>query len=176
MSEKKRCQICEMHQATMKVKAMRNGEEVELHICNDCARFKGLITDEKATESELATFFKKASMNILGTDPEKETKKFAELECSTCGLTFNDFQKDGLFGCSNCYETFQEELEPLLRRIHGSSKHIGSRPRPLRVIANEPDMAALKRELHTAISQENYERAADFRDLIRDLEREQNND
>ncbi|KAA3656494.1 MAG: hypothetical protein DWQ10_15245 [Calditrichaeota bacterium] len=175
MSEK-RCQICEMHKATMKVKATKNGEEVELHICNDCARFKGLVADKKGSESELADFFKNASVNILGTDPESEAKKFDDLECSNCGLTFNDFQREGLFGCSTCYETFQDELDILLKRIHGSSRHIGSRPRPLRVIANQPDLAALKQELHTAIRQENFERAADFRDLIRDLEREQNNE
>ncbi|MFC2753468.1 MAG: 2Fe-2S iron-sulfur cluster-binding protein, partial [Cardiobacterium sp.] len=26
-------------------------------------------------------------------------------------------------GCSVCYETFHHELQPLLRRIHGSSVH-----------------------------------------------------
>ena len=173
MSEKKRCQICEMQPATHKFNVTKNGEKQELHLCEDCARFKGLIKSDSDEESNLAAFFKKASSNILGEDPD-DNKNAKELECSTCHLTLSQFQKNGVMGCSECYTVFQDELGELLKRIHGSNKHIGSRPRPLRVIANAPDLAALKKELHEAIGQENYERAADYRDLIRDLESEEN--
>lgn len=175
MAEKKRCQICEMHTATLRIKALKNGKEIELQICDDCARFKGLVDKGREGDSELAEFFKNASQNILGADIVHEENQKTDLKCSNCGMTFTKFQQDGLLGCSECYAIFQDELEPLLKRVHGSAKHIGSRPRPLRVIANEPDLDALKKELHLAISQENFERAADFRDLIRDLEQEENN-
>ncbi|KAA3618797.1 MAG: hypothetical protein DWQ05_07510 [Calditrichaeota bacterium] len=174
MAAKKRCQICEMHSATVKVRALKDGEEVELHICADCARFKGLDSDGTEKESDLAAFFKSASTNILGTETRVGDTNNKDLECSNCKMTFTNFQADGLLGCSECYQLFQSDLEPLLQRIHGSNKHSGSCPRPLRIIANEPDLAALKKELHLAISKENFERAADFRDLIRDLEREEN--
>ncbi len=175
MAKKQRCQICEMHSATLRIKALKNGAEVEMHICDDCARFKGLVEKGRESESELAAFFKTASQNILGTEADSDNLQGKNLSCSNCRMPFTKFQQDGLLGCSQCYSVFQYELEPLLKRIHGSAKHIGSRPRPLRIIANQPDIEALKQELHLAISQENFERAADFRDLIRDLEQEENN-
>lgn len=169
--EKERCEICQMHPASIEIKLQDDGKQRLIKICKDCAEFKGYL--KKDDETNLAAFFKKASLNILGPEDSENIKNFDELECSECGLTFNEFQNSGLLGCANCYTVFGEELNTLLRRIHGSSKHVGSRPHPMRVIAKKPDLTALKRELHEAIEHENFERAADYRDLIRDLEREE---
>ncbi len=161
------CQACGINPAAVFINTSDAGEKMQL--CVSCAQKK----QEESTMG-LQEFFEKASMTILG--PEAKQKPAEESEpkaCTQCGLTLQDFEKLGLIGCPTCYKVFEQELSELLKRIHGSFKHIGSRPRPRRVFASTPDIAALRAELHQAIEQENFERAAEFRDLIRDLEREQ---
>ena len=41
-----------------------------------------------------------------------------------CSMTFPQFIKIGRFGCAHCYETFKEQLNPILKRLH--SGNIGS--------------------------------------------------
>lgn len=164
MAEKALCQRCEVAPATVVLEIEINGKKRRWRLCDNCARMQ-----EKLKEiQKVPEFFKKFVETLFGAEVEKET----DLQCPSCKLTLREFEKSGLFGCETCYETFADELEILLRRIHGSNKHIGSRPRPARVIGNTPDLGALKAELRAAIENENYERAAEYRDMIRDLERE----
>ncbi len=93
--------------------------------------------------------------------------------CPACGYTLADFEQTGIFGCDVCYSTFGEDISILLRRIHGSSQHIGSRPKSKRVILPESDLEKLRHDLSQAIQQEQFETAAKLRDMIRDIEREQ---
>jgi protein arginine kinase activator len=93
--------------------------------------------------------------------------------CPACGYTLADFEQTGIFGCDVCYSTFHEDISALLRRIHGSSQHIGSRPKSKRVILPESDLHKLREELASAIQNEQFETAAKLRDMIRDIEREQ---
>ena len=94
------------------------------------------------------------------------------LVCKNCGTYFVDFEKTGLLGCPMCYYAFEIELKPLLRQIHGSDKHIGSRPVKLRKKGNTNELNQLRENLHTAIEAQKYEEAARLRDLIKDIERQ----
>lgn len=37
--------------------------------------------------------------------------------CGNCGYDFNDFLKTGLLGCSDCYQYFKKELEPMINEL-----------------------------------------------------------
>ncbi len=67
---------------------------------------------------------------------------------------------------------FSQQLEPVLRRIHGGTVHAGKIPArqagPLKV---RRELEGLRQELKEAIGKEDYERAAVLRDRIRLLER-----
>jgi len=95
-----------------------------------------------------------------------------ELVCKNCGIRYRDFERTGLFGCPRCYDAFFEALKVLLRRIHGSDKHIGSRPFKLRQRGKSQDLNQLREQLQVAISNQDYEKAAHLRDLIKDIERQ----
>ena len=43
-------------------------------------------------------------------------------------LLYDEFNPVGKFGCGQCYETFNSEIEPLLQRIQGSSEYEGTVP------------------------------------------------
>ena len=60
----------------------------------------------------------------------------------------------------------------LLRRIHGGTQHVGKvylPPNPS-VAQREERLAGLRRETEQAVESEDFERAAEIRDLIRSLE------
>ena len=47
--------------------------------------------------------------------------------CARCGATLQDFRETGRLGCPDCYRTFEAPLRDLLRRLHGSTHHLGER-------------------------------------------------
>lgn len=45
--------------------------------------------------------------------------------CPWCGLTRRELYAQGQMGCAHCYETFEAEVVPALREIHGDVEHLG---------------------------------------------------
>ena len=92
--------------------------------------------------------------------------------CPYCGTTPEDFRRTGRLGCSQCWAHFEEQLRALLRRIHGSTQHVGKLY--LGDASEDEDREArlnqLKRRLQRAVEVEDFETAADLRDQIHDLE------
>jgi protein arginine kinase activator len=71
-------------------------------------------------------------------------------------------------GCENDYEAFQQELIPLLENIHGDTRHAGKIPRRRGI--SQKDLVTLRKRLQQAIQVEDYEAAAQLRDLIKQAE------
>jgi protein arginine kinase activator len=98
------------------------------------------------------------------------------VRCDVCGMSFEDFRKTGKLGCGNCYSVFRENLNPILRRIHGSTEHTGKVPGRVSIcMKTTNELGKLRAELTAAISSEEYEKAAELRDKIKDLESTGNN-
>ncbi|RMD92782.1 MAG: hypothetical protein D6813_05280 [Calditrichaeota bacterium] len=163
------CQICNTRTAEIKIAQVVNNKKIELNLCKKCAEEKGVDNPLSA----LPQLFGNLIMGLLGNEVLKETtKQENEVSCSNCGLTWEEFQNQGLFGCDTCYDTFKEELKVVLRRIHGSNQHIGNRPSRHRITMPEIDLERAQKELQEAIRSENFERAAELRDLIRSTQRQ----
>lgn len=85
----------------------------------------------------------------------------------------------GKFGCENCYESFSEKINYLLKNLHGTSKHIGRKPKYIKenkieVKENkkeENELIELNKKLKKAIKDERYEDAAKIRDEIKNFEK-----
>jgi len=165
------CQICHKNEATVKVTQIINKTKKELSLCKSCAEKKGL-TNPLASFPEL---FGGLLVGILNESQFGIPQQISSnAKCSGCGLAYEDFQKTGLLGCGQCYGSFMEELKILLRRIHGSNKHIGDRPVNKRIYVHQPNLTKLYSELQIAIEHEQFEKAAKLRDMIRDIERQIN--
>ena len=79
-------------------------------------------------------------------------------------------------GCAQCYDTFRKQLLPSIERIHGRASHCGKTPE--REITEEDkkkkQLDELKDKLQKAVDAQEYEQAAKFRDEIKELEGEHN--
>ncbi|MBM3245639.1 MAG: hypothetical protein FJZ15_07625 [Candidatus Omnitrophica bacterium] len=161
------CDICGKNQATVHLTEIVNEEMNELHLCEQCAQAKSQEMEQQFGLSDLL-----AGM----VQPEKAPveKDAVVLKCPNCKMTYADFKKIGRLGCGECYVTFKKYLGPLLKRIHGSSQHIGKSPSKVtRVLKEKIDLQELRLKLQKAIENEAFEEAARIRDQIKDFEKKQ---
>ncbi len=158
------CERCGKEPATVHVRRVARGEEEIFHLCVSCAREQGVEAGAAG-----AAEFNADPVSILFKNLGEV--KGTEGACPGCGLTYSDFRETGRLGCPRCYATFAEELEPLLRRLHGSLRHAGKRPtREGKSYERAAQLRRLNEELERAVGAEDYERAAELRDRIREME------
>ncbi len=160
------CEHCQQHQATVHYTQVINGARTEMNLCAACAQIQG--------------GFALGGVNMLLSGMlDNDAPRAATLaSCDRCGLTYEEFRRTGMLGCAQCYDDFREQLTPVLRRIHGRLQHAGHAPdAPPTEKAGEisEDVArmqhidTLRRDLQSAIDQEEFERAAQLRDALREL-------
>lgn len=161
------CQSCQQSVATVHLTEIVQKSKRETHLCEECARTKGV--------AYAAQFSVKDYLSGLGKEKAVATPKPAAdvfEPCPACGITFNEFRQTGRLGCARDYEHFRRGLEPLLEKIHGARQHTGRVP--LRIgarLERDRQVQRYQQELAAAIAAENYEQAAELRDKIRELER-----
>jgi protein arginine kinase activator len=90
------------------------------------------------------------------------------LRCPTCGFTHADFKKSGRLGCPDCYNSFAEGLEGVLKTMHKGTRHLGKTPIRMRHSRDlEERIGVLQKRLEKAVAQEDFETAAMVRDELK---------
>ena len=97
--------------------------------------------------------------------------------CEFCGSSYPEIAKTGQVGCAHCYELFADQLYPSIRRIHGNTTHCGKnsgraarKAQKPAEMTKEEKIADMKQQLDAAVKEQNFERAAELRDKIREME------
>lgn len=171
------CPECGKRSATIHYKKVVNGQKTEYHLCELCAQEKG----EQMPGFDHGFSFHHLLSGLLNFEPitqmgnpqDDASHSPQVLRCPSCGLTYNQFSKMGRFGCSDCYSTFQQWLDPLMRKVHGNTKHNGKVPeRAKGKIRMRHNLEKLKEQLHRKIHEEAFEEAAQIRDQIRALQKQ----
>ncbi len=177
------CEKCGKNQAVVFYRESVNGKEKSLSLCEHCA-----AEAERSGEIEKLDFSQgfwsdpfKDMNSIFGTlfgVPQYQKKQLGEAKkCPLCGATFQDLVSEGKAGCPECYKTFADELSGTIGRIHGATSHTGSAPGKFRAgRERRREISSLEHELKSAVSDENYERAAEIRDRLRELRGESGKD
>lgn len=162
-----KCDICEVYEATVHLTEVINDKVTKLHICETCAKTKSEEMQTHFGLTDLLSGLMDFEPPIPGGQIEKEIKT----KCPVCNMTYYDFQKIGRLGCGRCYETFSSQMSDLLRKIHGSDRHVGKMPfKGKEVVKEQEDLQRLKSELKKLIQVEEFEKAALLRDRIKGLE------
>src|ERR1039457_445943 len=157
------CCICKEKEATVHLTQIAGDKMQKVDLCEECAKTKG-VNDP--------TGFSLADL-LLGLGASQEIEQSAggvELKCPRCGFTQADFKKAGRLGCPDCYKTFADGLETLLKSMHKGTRHVGKVPESLRHTRDLSDrLMALQKKLNKAIEDENFEQAALLRDEIKTM-------
>ena len=152
------CQACHKNEATVHLTEIKDGQVVSVHLCEQCAREKGLQVTPPFSMSDFLS-----GLTELNLAPEEETAR-----CPQCGLSLAEFRSAGRLGCGRCYRVFQRSLLPLIKTLQKGESHQGKVPstHPVR-----PGPEELKKALQKALGREEYEEAARLRDQIKRLEK-----
>lgn len=156
------CQKCQSRPATVHSVSIDNGHKHEEHLCEECASAKGFlnISPELGFYKLLPQFFTELNPHLVR----------GGRACPNCGWVSEEMRRGSKPGCPQCYEEFQQELKPLLNRIHGADCHRGKISLEVK---QQPDaLESLKNRLAALVEEEKYEEAAGIRDQIRRLEQE----
>ena len=166
----KKCRRCSKP-ATLHITELREGEVHALHLCESCAQEYLNSPDFTETPDDQEALAAKLS-EATGVE---DLDELDHLVCPNCGITFREFRSQGRLGCPHDYISFEEELMPLLENIHGETQHTGKFPkRAPDASRRQYELIKLRSRLRTAVEEEAYEKAAQLRDEINELEAELN--
>jgi len=165
-----KCQECNKEKAIVHLTDIEGGKKVERHLCLECAQKLGVAYPATVSLSTLSELISQVS----GSQPE-QARDVPDINCSVCGMSLAEFQKEGRFGCANDYQVFREHISGLLERVHDGRIHVGKVPRARGAdLKTQTEVRALRAQLNTAVSREDYEEAARLRDeLAKRLGREE---
>ncbi len=172
-----KCQKCSKP-ATFHITELTGGKPQELHLCEDHAR-EYLTSSSESGEpdgpvSMAAVLAQQMAQQMVVGRTAEELSQLDKQSCPVCGMTFYEFRSHGRLGCPHDYVCFQQQLDPLIMNIHGKNEHVGKSPRRCSTgSANRTELIRLRREMKGAIDKEDYERASELRDKIKQTESEQ---
>ena len=105
------CMFCKQNQAKVHLTQIVGDKMQKVELCEDCAKQKGVNDPAGFSLADL----------LLGLGASQEISSGEDVKCPNCGFTQADFKKAGRLGCSQCYATFAEGLEGLLKSMHKGS-------------------------------------------------------
>jgi protein arginine kinase activator len=160
------CEQCREREAVIHLTQIVNEQVTTLHLCERCAAEKGVESPGAQPKTPLGTF-----LAAMGQEAEPTQAPRSDT-CARCGGSLQDFRESGRLGCPDCYRSFEVPLRDLLRRLHGSTHHMGERyaDRGTPAQAEGHQATELREQLRLAVETENFELAAELRDRLRVLE------
>src|SRR6266436_83383 len=148
------CCICKEKEAKVHLTQIVGDKMQKVDLCDECAKHKGVNDPAGFSLADL----------LLGLGASQEMEQAAggqDLKCPQCGFSQADFKKAGRLGCSDCYVTFAEGLEGLLKSMHKGTKHVGKVPQSMQQSRDLSDkLKLLMKKLDKAVADEDFEQAA----------------
>ncbi|AEF93077.1 UvrB/UvrC protein [Desulfotomaculum nigrificans CO-1-SRB] len=166
------CDRCQKRPAQVHLTQIVNNIKKQMNLCPTCAAELQAESFGFAPQVNLHEFLA-GLINHHFTGAHLHQPAVSTVRCEKCGTTETQVAKTGLFGCADCYKQFGGQVQPVLKRIHGSNTHTGKVPKRTggkALISKE--IRKLKIELQDAVSREEFEKAASLRDRIKELEQQ----
>ena len=185
------CDNCGKREANVRYSENINGRRKELHLCEECSKKLRIGQMDFSMPIDFSSFFGGFMDELLEPEFMPMLNTLKTLKCDNCGYTFEDIANTGKLGCANCYDVFEERLDPIIRKIQGANRHTGRIGKVLdnkitnkveeksktnskhgeqeKTEKEENKLEKLQEELKQAIKEERYEDAAKIRDEIKKL-------
>ncbi len=166
------CDFCDS-KATVFFTQIIDGNSKKTNLCDACAASQG-VTDPEGFLLPSIDFPVSGSKSEVKDDlPEAPPAPVMDGKtcCPDCGFAFDDLKKTGRLGCSGCYQFFREEIKHNLAGMHKGTSHTGRVPEGMvEAFQTRQRLEALNKEMDDAVSAEDYEKAAQLRDQISQIE------
>ena len=124
------CQNCGKQEASVHYTQIVNGVKKEMILCEDCAKELGVEKMNFNMPIHFSNFFEDMFEpyhdSFFGSLASPRT-----MICEKCNTSYDDFIQDGFLGCENCYETFENRMDEILKSIQGANVHIGRKAKSI---------------------------------------------
>ena len=195
------CENCGKNEANVRYKENINGNVRELHLCEECSEKLGIGEMNFNMPIDFSDFLSGFMDGFMEPEFMPMLNGIRNIKCKTCGTVFDDILNTGMLGCGDCYNIFEDRLDPIIKKVQGTNRHVGRLAKEIdnkidekngkqektgKVenkkdvkegndengnISNENKIEELQRKLKEAIKEERYEDAAKIRDEIKKLEK-----
>ncbi len=152
------CNMCNERNAVLLVQQVSLNGKKEIHLCPECAKSRGIAVEKSSVGTSIENLINSVSLPKKG--------------CYVCGKTFEEIQKSGLLGCPECYISFSIEIESILEKKGLDTPFVGTMPKKLEHFRSVlTDRITIQKKLDASIEQEDFEKAAMYRDFLKTIER-----
>lgn len=181
------CENCGKREANVRYSENINGVRKEMHLCEECSRKLGITDrmDFRMPALDVSNFFGSFLEDFSTPDFMPLLNEVKQIKCNSCGSTFEDIINTGRYGCPNCYDVFEDRMDPILKKLQGANRHNGrlgkisnnnvklnnNEQKEDNKSENKTDnkLEKLQEDLKKAIKEERYEDAAKIRDEIKKM-------
>ena len=178
------CENCGKREANVRYSENINGVKKEMHLCEECSRKLGITDrmDFRMPSLDFSNFFGSFLEDFSTPDFMPLLNEVKLVKCDSCGSTFEDIINTGRYGCANCYDVFEDRMDPILKKLQGANRHNGrlgkisdnsvkfdKKEEQKAENKNDNKLEKLQEELKQAIKEERYEDAAKIRDEIKKM-------
>lgn len=178
------CENCGKKEANVRYSENINGVKKEMHLCEECSRKLG-ITDKmdfRMSSLDFSNFFGSFLEDFSTPDFMPLLNEVKQIKCNSCGSSFEDIINTGRYGCANCYDVFEDRMDPILKKLQGANRHNGrlgkisdnnikfdKKDEEKAEKKSDNKLEKLQEDLNQAIKEERYEDAAKIRDEIKKM-------
>ena len=185
------CERCRIREANIKYTEIINGVKNEHNLCSQCAKEMDFTGYSAIFDGEFPLGKLLSGLLGIGGEEDQEEDKMSQVVCPTCGTSYEEFVKNSRFGCLDCYSVFDLLMSDSIKKLQGGDTHVGKHPKYQKMHpasqmmksqedsqekSSKDQIDLLKARLAAAISDEEYELAAQYRDQIKELLKEENAD
>lgn len=184
------CENCGKREANVRYSENINGRKREMNLCEECSQKLGINNMHFNMPLDFPSFLGDFMEDFARPEYMPLINEMKTLKCENCGYTFDDIVNTGRLGCASCYDIFETQLDPIIRRIQNSNRHVGRIGKVLenniekrqidkkennKLNIQSDKISDLKEQLKEVIKEEKYEEAAKLRDEIKKLEKKDEN-
>lgn len=162
-----KCEICNEREAAIHISKGSGFTHREQYLCEQCAN-QSMDINYNQTDNP---FDIQTLLKMLANNSQREQTETEQHACPTCGSTLKSVVKNGLFGCSHCYEYFERYVPEIVTRVQlNQQRHIGKIPSQAHdTLKLKRDIQSLEQTLQEKVKMQAFEEAAVVRDQIQAL-------
>ncbi|MCQ2610712.1 MAG: UvrB/UvrC motif-containing protein [Treponema sp.] len=155
------CDICHTNEAVFFVEQTTSNTKHKLNFCSECIRQHGGSASPDDISKAINTLFKE----FFKSQPDQE------MVCPVCGNKLSAIITQGKAGCPECYEIFQKQIIAYMEKHKIYGKYTGLMPKRLASFRSVlTDRNDVRKKLELAVKNEDYEKAAFYRDYLHAIE------
>lgn len=119
------CDNCGKREANVRYSENINGRKREMNLCEECSQKLGIGQIDFSMPIDFSNFLSGFMESFQTPEFMPMISELKKLTCNSCGYTFDDIVNTGRLGCPDCYDIFEDRLDPIIKRMQGANHHVG---------------------------------------------------